>query len=91
MKDKNYIPRFREYLKNHATTSEKFEIIPQYVYEKFSDARGANIAAHDRKLRAWALQKSQELNLTTEQFKASATWVFDFTSGTFSRPMAYPR
>ena len=57
---RQYITRFRHYIEQHVTTSEKVLIIDDFVYDMFEEARENILPVHDRDLKRWALQKAAE-------------------------------
>jgi hypothetical protein len=59
LKHRNYIYRFREYIEQQGTKSEKLDIINNFVYEKFNDAMTRKLIVHDKDLKRWALIKKR--------------------------------
>ncbi len=70
---RQYITRFRQYIDQHGTKREKLQIIDDFVYDMFEEARNNVLHVHDRDLKRWALQKAAEdPNLL---FEASEHWL----------------
>lgn len=59
---------------------QKFRMINKDVYEQLKEARKSYKILRSSHLRAWALQKCQEFNDSSFQFKASKTWLDRFKS-----------
>ena len=55
-----YITRFRHYIEQQGTKRAKLQIIDDFVYDKFEEARERVLPVHDHDLRRWALQKAAE-------------------------------
>ena len=71
-----YISRFRRYIEQHGTRREKMQIIDNFVYDKFEEARENVLSVHDHDLKRWALQKAAEDSVL--DFKASKHWLDTF-------------
>ena len=71
-----YISRFRHYIEQHGTRREKMQIIDNFVYDKFEEARENVLSVHDHDLKRWALQKAVEDSIL--DFKASKHWLDTF-------------
>ena len=71
-----HISRFRHYIEQHGTRREKMQIIDNFVYDKFEEARGNVLSVHDHDLKRWALQKAAEDSVL--DFKASKHWLDTF-------------
>ena len=71
-----YISRFRHYIEQHGTRLEKMQIIDNFVYDKFEEARENVLSVHDHDLKRWALQKAAEDSVL--DFKASKHWLDTF-------------
>jgi hypothetical protein len=57
---RQYITRFRHYIEQHGTKREKLQVIDDFVYDMFEEARDNVLPVHDRDLKRWALQKASE-------------------------------
>ena len=57
---RQYITRFRHYIEQHGTKREKLEVVDDFVYDMFEEARDNVLPVHDRDLKRWALQKAAE-------------------------------
>jgi hypothetical protein len=73
MPHQQYISRFRYYIEQHGTKPEKIQIIEDFVYDKFEEARNRVLPVHDRDLKRWALQKAAEDSVLN--FQASEHWL----------------
>ena len=71
-----YISRFRHYIEQHGTRREKMQIIDNFVYDKFEEARENVLSVHDHDLKRWTLQKAAEDSIL--DFKASKHWLDTF-------------
>ena len=71
-----YISDFRHYIEQHGTRREKMQIIDNFVYDKFEEARENVLSVHDHDLKRWALQKAAEDSVL--DFKASKHWLDTF-------------
>jgi hypothetical protein len=80
IKHKNYISRFRIYLKKYGTKGQKLEEIDAFVYGSFKNARQQLLSVHDVDLRKWALKKAAEVFI--DDFTASDFWVYQFKKNT---------
>ncbi|CAF2057276.1 unnamed protein product [Rotaria magnacalcarata] len=70
---REYIARFRHYIEQHGTKPEKLQIIDDFVYDMFEEARENVLPVHDNDLKRWAVQKAAEnSNLI---FEASEHWL----------------
>lgn len=65
----SHISRFRKYVEQNGTFSMKVREIEDFVANKFKEFREQHLPVHDRDLRTWSIQKSQELGLS--EFKGS--------------------
>ncbi|CAF2069214.1 unnamed protein product [Rotaria magnacalcarata] len=73
---KEYIARFRHYIEQHGTKREKLQLIDDFVYDMFEEARENVLPVHDNDLKRWAVQKAAEnSNLI---FEASEHWLSVF-------------
>ncbi|CAF2859243.1 unnamed protein product [Rotaria sp. Silwood2] len=70
---RQYITRFRHYIEQHGTKREKLQIIDDFVYDVFEEARENVLPVHDRDLKRWALQKAADDPSLV--FKASEHWL----------------
>lgn len=70
---RQYITRFRHYIQQQGTTQEKVQIIDDFVYDMFEEARENVLPVHDRDLKRWALQKANEYSNFI--FEASNGWL----------------
>lgn len=70
---RQYITRFRHYIEQHGTKREKLQIIDDFVYYMFEEARDNVLPVHDRDLKRWALQKAAEDPILS--FEASEHWL----------------
>ncbi|CAF3819966.1 unnamed protein product, partial [Rotaria sp. Silwood1] len=70
---RQYITRFRHYIEQHGTKREKLQIIDDFVYDMFEEARENVLPVHDRDLKRWALQKAAEDPSLV--FEASEHWL----------------
>ncbi|CAF2826171.1 unnamed protein product [Rotaria sp. Silwood2] len=70
---RQYITRFRHYIEQHGTKREKLQIIDDFVYDMFEEARDNVLPVHDRDLKRWALQKAAEDSSLI--FEASEYWL----------------
>ncbi|CAF1548557.1 unnamed protein product [Adineta ricciae] len=50
-----YMTGFRHYIEQHGTKREKLNIIGDFVYDKFEEARERVLPVNDHDLRRWAL------------------------------------
>ena len=71
-----YITRFRHYIEQHGTKREKLQIIDDFVYDKFEEARERVLPVHDHDLRRWARQKAADDSVLS--FQASEHWLRNF-------------
>ena len=77
IKSMNYIPRFRQYIKQNGTRLEKLEKIEEFMLNEFYVKRAIEKeAVHDIDLELFALQKAKELGWNS--FKAGATFIKSF-------------
>lgn len=70
---RQYIARFRHYIEQHGTKREKLQIIDDFVYDMFEEARDKVLPVHDRDLQRWALRKAAEDSSLI--FEASEHWL----------------
>lgn len=71
-----YISRFLHYIEQHGTRREKMQVIDNFVYDKFEEARENVLSVHEHALKRWALQKDAEDSML--DFKASKNWLESF-------------
>ena len=71
-----YISRFRHYIEQYGTRREKMQIIDNFVYDKYEEARENVLSVHDHDLKRWALQKAADDSVL--DFKASKHWLDTF-------------
>ncbi|CAM4845338.1 unnamed protein product, partial [Rotaria magnacalcarata] len=55
--DEQYIARRRHHSKEHGTKREKLQIIDDFVYDMFEEARDNILPVHDNDLTRWAIQR----------------------------------
>jgi len=67
--------RIRNYVKNGGKTSQKLEIINNFVLTKFKNARIKKLPVHDIDLKRWAKVCAKQSNF---EFKASNYWISRF-------------
>ncbi|CAF1328709.1 unnamed protein product [Rotaria sordida] len=73
----NYITRFREYIENNGTRSDKLEKIKEFMFDQFYLKRAIEKdAVHDADLELYAIQKARELNW--DEFKARKSFINSF-------------
>ena len=70
---RQYITRFRHYIEQHGTKREKLQIIDDFIYDMFEEARENVLSVHDTDLKRWALQKAAED--PSFVFEASEHWL----------------
>jgi hypothetical protein len=73
IKHQYYISRFREYIAQQGTRSEKMAAIDKFVYDKFIEAIDKKLIVHDNDLKRWALLKKRDIKF--DAFVASKSWV----------------
>jgi len=72
-----YITRFRQYIENNGTRSEKLKQIKDFMFNEFYLKRTIEKESiHDADLELYAVQKARELNWDT--FKASKSFINTF-------------
>jgi hypothetical protein len=77
IKSMNYITRFREYIENNGTRSDKLGKIKEFMFDQFYLKRTIEKdAVHDDDLALYAVQKARELNW--DEFKASKSFINSF-------------
>lgn len=63
-------------IEQNGTKREKIQVIEDFVYDKFEEARNRVLSVHDHDLRRWALQKAAEDSVLN--FQASEHWLRAF-------------
>jgi hypothetical protein len=76
VKQRNYIYRFRDYIEQQGTKSDKLLSINEFVHQKFNEAINKRLIVHDKDLKRWAILKKTEVELIP--FVASHFWIISF-------------
>ena len=70
---RQYLARFRHYIEQDGTKRENMQVIDDFVYDKFEEARNALLSLQDRDLKRWTLQKITQSSVL--KFEASEYWL----------------
>ncbi|CAF0865105.1 unnamed protein product, partial [Rotaria sordida] len=76
--DKTEVSRIRKYIAKGGTDFQKYELIKDFVWQKFQLARSKYLPVKDEDFKRWSLQKSKEIKLGN--FTGSHEWIRQFKS-----------
>jgi len=73
VRHQSYLARFRKYREKYGTKRERYVEVARFCREMCEETEASGGIVDNEKLRAWALQKAEELHLSN--FSASPTWL----------------
>jgi hypothetical protein len=76
VKHYRYISRFKEYIEQNGTDSQKLKKLHELLWDRFTSCILKREIMHDFDLKRWALQIAKEVLLNN--FKASDSWLLLF-------------
>ncbi|XP_076284711.1 uncharacterized protein LOC143211135 [Lasioglossum baleicum] len=75
LKNKKYLLRWENYIKDGGTIYDKYNAINQWTYDRFKEARANFQQVTTRDLQQWALAAASQYKTDNFQFKASKHWI----------------